>query len=223
MRREVVAVAVASALLVGSCAPDEVATDIATQVEPAVVRLLGDVCGVPLLASGVVIQDGVVVTVAHVIAGSRGDIAVRFPSGSEAAATVVGFDPKRDLALLSVDGVTAPVSLGTAEAGSAGRIVTMSRDDDIVVTPYEVRRFINATGEDIYGERTGVARSAIELETDVMPGMSGGGAFDDDGKLVGVVFAESRGQPIAYAVAAGEVEQFMAETDLASTVEAGHC
>lgn len=186
-------------------------------------RLAGEVCRVPLLAGAVVARDGLVVTAAHVIAGAEGDLAVRLPDGTELAATVVGFDPERDLAALAVPGLsTPPVALAPAVPDSEARIVTMDRADAMVSIPAGVRREITAGGEDIYGEGD-VERQAVELEADVTRGMSGAGAFDGEGRLLGIVFAESRGRGITYAVAASEIEAFLAGVDQAAPVGTGPC
>ncbi len=195
-------------------------------VDPAdlpVARLAGEVCRVPLFAGAVAIGEGLVLTAAHVIAGAEGDIVVRLPFGAERQATPVAFDPERDLALLSVAGLTVPsVELAAATPGQETSIVTMDRDDTVVAVDAEVRREITATGDDIYGEGD-VERRALELGADITPGMSGGGAFDSEGRLVGIVFAESRDRPVVYAVAASEIERFLADNDPGTPVEPGRC
>ncbi len=195
-------------------------------VEPAdlpVARLAGDVCGVPLLAGAVVIDNGLVATAAHVIAGSTGGVTVRLPSGAAWPATVVAFDPDRDLALLAAPGLAAePLELAAARPGDTGLIVALSRDDEIISVAHQVEREITATGDDIYGEGE-VSRRALELAADVEPGMSGGGAYDEDGRLLGIVFAESRERPITYAVTSAEIEALLDETDIGAEMESGRC
>jgi len=193
------------------------------RVAASVVRLAGEVCGVPLFAGGVVVDEGLVLTAAHVVAGAEGPLEVRLASGGSRPAAIVGFDPDRDLAALAVtglDSVAAQVADGVA--GESGMIVSFSRDGARTDTPFVVERQISATGEDIYGEGD-VSRQALELAAEIEPGMSGAGAFDDDGDLVGLVFAESRGRPITYAVAATELRSFLGTIDPSITIDSGHC
>ncbi len=68
-----------------------------------------------------------------------------------------------------------------------------------------------------------MSRRAVELTADVVPGMSGGGVFDEDGRLLGIVFAESRTQSVTYALAASEIEAMLAEVEARVPVEAGRC
>ena len=189
-----------------------------------VARLVGDVCGVPVLAGAVVIDDGLVVTAAHVLAGAKPDaLSVRTTTGVEAQARVVGFDPERDLALLAVDGLDAPVArLGFDAAFKPASVITLTRNGELIEFPLLVKREITATGDDIYGEGS-VSRRALELSVNVERGMSGSGVFDGGGRLVGILFAESRNNDVAYAVAASEIEDFIDESDAAVEVDAGHC
>ncbi len=187
-------------------------------------RLAGDVCGDPLFAGAVVVDGGLVLTAAHVVAGSEaGAVTVRLPSGIEHVSHVVGFDPERDLALLTAPGLEGrPIAFGEAESGSSAAIVALDRDDNLTRIRLEVRRPIVATGDDIYGEGS-VERAALELDADIAPGLSGAGVYDSDGSLLGLLFAEAREQPVAYAVAASEIRRFIDETDRTGAVETGRC
>ncbi len=188
-----------------------------------VARLAGEVCTVPLLAGAVVVDDGLVLTAAHVVAGAAGPVTVRLGTGAEEAGTIVGFDPARDLAALAVPaGFGRPVELGQAGPGVTGQILSVGREGAVVGVRHEVLRVITATGDDIYGDGD-VSRQALELAADTLPGMSGGGVFDADGALLGIVFAESRERPVTYAVAGAEIEAFLAGVDPVTPVEAGRC
>lgn len=192
------------------------------EVEPAdaVVGVRGTACDEATRGVGVVVGDDRVLTNAHVVAGA-GELDVEGQN-----ATVIGFDPNRDLALLSVPGLDrSAVELATAAAGDVGTLVAIDAIDSLVRHPYEIRRPIRATGEDIY-RIEGANRRAFEVEVEFAQGWSGSGMFDGDGRLVGVVFAESRTDPeVAYAVRASEVEAFLDGVDAGSVdeVDAGPC
>ena len=100
--------------------------------------------------------------------------------------------------------------------------MTLSREGRLESVDFEVNREITATGEDVVGG-DGATRRALELNADVTRGMSGGGAFDDDGRLLGIVFAESRERPVTYAVTASEIEAFLADVDVTTEVDTGQC
>lgn len=174
---------------------------------PVPVHITGTGCGGDVVGSGFVIEDGLVITNAHVVAGAE-DLFVELPGGAALAAAIVRFDPVRDLALLEAD-VAGSVAFGEAEAGDTGTILASDRSGETTPIEYEVRRLIVATGADIY-QRGDHERHALELSADIDPGDSGAGVFDEQGALVGVAFASSRSfESTTYAVASSEVRVFV--------------
>src|SRR6266511_4113398 len=71
----------------------------------ATVQIESQGCGGLLFGSGFPVEQHLVVTNAHVVAGT-GRHRVITTGGARATATVVWFDPRRDLALLNVPGLT---------------------------------------------------------------------------------------------------------------------
>ena len=188
------------------------------------VQVFGEVCRRDAQGSGVLIGDGLVLTSAHTLAGAEGGLQVRRPQGEPSPATLVGFDPNRDLALL-----TAPALAGTAAEFAAatvetsGVIGTVDVDGFLELLAYSVDRLVTANSGDIYDEGE-VVRSAIQLKAATLPGDSGGAVFDESNRVVGIVFAQSRGDaPVAYAVTTEEVEAFLADVDVSTEVPAGRC
>lgn len=140
--------------------------------------------------TGWVYQPGLVVTNAHVVAGSQG-VRVR-AGGASLTGRVVVFDPRRDLAVLSVDGLAAaPLSLGGDLAhGDSAVVAGYPLGGPLKVDPARVREVLQARGDDIYG--TGqVQREVYSLLATVQPGNSGGPLLAPDGTVAGVVFARS--------------------------------
>lgn len=174
------------------------------------VEIGGRACGTDIVASGFVWSDGLVITNAHVVAGAD-ELLVEVGGSDPIPAELVGFDAARDLALLAVEGVTGTVATSTIEVGDEGLILAADRQGGTHEIPFTVRRLIVATGGDIY-ERGDHRRDALDLAADIGPGDSGAGAFDDAGKLVGVMFASSVNTDFtSYAVAASEVAAFVDE------------
>lgn len=184
------------------------------EIARSVVRVEALPCGRTGVGSGTVVGDELVLTNAHLVAGSIDDVTIRTGDDRLLEGSVVGFDDERDLALIRVVGLDlAPVALGEPEEGLAASIIARPSGVSLEVIDTRVERLFNATGDDIYGEGD-VSRRAIELSADVVPGVSGGGVFGESGELIGVVFAESRRrEATSYAVDASEVRTFLEETD----------
>lgn len=192
-----------------ACAPPGV-----DELARGVVRVEALPCGKSGVGSGTVLNGSLVLTNAHIVAGSTDDVTVRTWDDRLLDGLVVGFDSERDLALIDVQGLdTGGFDLAEAVEGEAVRILARPAGLDVEVLGATVLRLINATGDDIYGEGD-VSRGAIELSVEVGPGVSGGAVVNERGQLVGLVFADSRRRPdVSYAVDAAEVRAFVDETD----------
>lgn len=190
-------------------------------VESSVGRVVATGCRSPSEGSAVAVADGVVITNAHVVAGSD---RVEFVTldGSRYPATITGFDKDRDLAALAVPGLEAP-TLELAEGAEDDDAVIAGVTTDLTLDLIEtsIRRPIIATGDDIYGGGD-VSRAALELAADIQSGVSGAGVFLGGGELIGIVFAESRNFESSYAVSASEVEAFL-DQNSDQPVESGPC
>ncbi|HEU5000016.1 MAG TPA: MarP family serine protease [Lapillicoccus sp.] len=176
--------------------------------------------------SGWVVAPGKVVTNAHVVAGMR-EAAVQVAGvGREYPAQIVVFDPERDLAVLSVDGLTAPPLRlgGNLATGSEAVVAGFPLDGPYRLDAARVRRTLTATGSDIYGT-PGVTREIYSLFARVEPGNSGGPLLSADGEVVGVVFAKSLDDPsTGYALTLAEARPVLAAAQEASQpVSTGGC
>ena len=142
--------------------------------------------------SGAVVARGRVVTNAHVVAGVKRPRVQIGGEGRRYPATVVVFDPRRDLAVLRVPDLPAdPLRISPDLARGQDAVVAgFPHDGPYVVGEGRVRAVLNPTGEDIYG-RPGAVREVYSLYADVEPGNSGGPVLTTDGKIAGVVFAKS--------------------------------
>lgn len=144
------------------------------------------------------------VTNAHVVAGSS-DVRIVDGSGVESAATVVGFDPVADLAVL----VTRPLGLpplrldNRAKVG-ASAVFGFPGGGPMRIAPARVIRELGATGRDIYGS-SGARRDVLELAAQLEPGDSGAPLVDPGGAVAGVVFAVATDRSdVAYALTAAQ-------------------
>ena len=88
------------------------APEVVDRVIASTVRVSGQACGRILTGSGFAADTETIVTNAHVVAGVDNPSVIR-PDGRRLSATVVVFDPNRDLAVLSVPGLDqAPLTGG---------------------------------------------------------------------------------------------------------------
>jgi S1-C subfamily serine protease len=142
--------------------------------------------------SGWVLAPGVVVTNAHVVAGvSQPHVRVG-GEGRTYDGDVVVFDPVRDLAVIDVDGLSAPAlpRADDLERGDGAVVAGFPLNGPYRLDAARVRDVITARGEDIYGRKPSV-RQVYSLFARVQPGNSGGPLLDPQGRVVGVVFAKS--------------------------------
>ncbi|HWC13989.1 MAG TPA: MarP family serine protease [Actinomycetota bacterium] len=181
----------------------------ARKAEASMVRIVVPACGGTQLGSGWVAAPERVVTNAHVVSG--GDTVTVQDAGGDHTGTVVVFDPKTDVAVLHVEGLSGPpLELQTAEQerGTGGATLGYpgSRDGTLVVKRAAVQDRYSATGKDIYG-RADATRDVYELRAPVRQGDSGGPFVLPGGAVAGVVFAASTTDAnIGYALTAQEVQ-----------------
>lgn len=144
-------------------------------------------------------------TVAHLVARSA-DIRVTV-GGGDVSAVVAAIDLKRDLALLQVapNGVPA-IEMTTVGTGAKGFIVGGAASGTVA---FEVRDVVSLSIEEILGTDRH-SRLGYELEAVTATGDSGAGAYDDQQRLIGIVFATGpRGT--AWATSTAEIEPFLAK------------
>jgi S1-C subfamily serine protease len=196
---------------------------VAEQVQRSVLKVEALACRRIQNGTGFVVGEGLVATNAHVVAGSRRTTVVR-DDGRSLDAEVVGFDPDRDLALLSVRRLDRPpLPRDRAAPRQVGGVFGHPGGGPLRVAPFLVARELNATGRDIYD--AGVAeRKVLELHAALAGGDSGAPVVRSDGRVVGVVFAVSTERAsTAYALTAGELEAFLGEVTGAAPVGTGPC
>lgn len=170
------------------------------------VRSIARSCGRSIEGSGFVFAPERLMTNAHVVAGA-GRVTV-LVGGDSVDATVVVYDPQRDLAVLRVPGLSvAPLAFApvAAEAGDSAIVLGYPRDGPYRADAARVRQTQRAKGPDIYGNRT-VVREIYATRGTVQPGNSGGPLIDLHGRVLGVVFAAATDRAdVGYVLTADEV------------------
>jgi S1-C subfamily serine protease len=183
-------------------------------VSASTLKVQGQACQSIYDGSGFVVERGLVITNAHVVAGEKpGATSVLTPSGRVLAATVVSYDPYRDLALLSVPGLNEPpLPIGAPRQGELGAVFGHPNGQDpLAVVPARVAAIEEAVGPDIYGTHN-TKRSILVMASDLARGDSGGAVVDPSGQVIGVAFAISAQQSgVSYALNTSELKAFLAE------------
>jgi S1-C subfamily serine protease len=142
-----------------------------------------------VLGGGAFVAKGMVLTVAHVVAGST-DVDVIFADGTEKRALVVAIDRKKDLAVLAVPSATSPLPRATMHVGSSGEFVAW-RTEQATALPFQAMAFVDINASDIDNEATGLRRG-YAITAAVQRGDSGS-ILVSNGAAVAVIFARSTG------------------------------
>jgi hypothetical protein len=185
--------------------PASVDTPGVTRAAQSVVRVASTGCGGLVTGSGFAVGNRYIVTNAHVVSGTT-DHTILTPGGVEMKGTVVYFDPERDVAVLSVpESRAAPLVFGPADRGTRGAVIGYPGGGPEKVSPAVVDGKVLAEGRDIYNSNL-ITREIYVIQAQVRPGNSGGPLIDLDGRVLGLVFATSAGDPTqAYALTDGEI------------------
>ena len=196
----------------GGVPPAAGATPGIRRAAAATVQIQSEGCGGLLFGSGFPVDDQLVVTNAHVVAGT-GRHRVLTAGGGRFAATVVWFDPRRDVALLDVPGLRIrPLTLqASVRLGTNGAVVGYPGGGGEVVVGAKVVARTAAVGRDIYSSSL-VRREIYVLRARVRKGDSGGPVVDRSGRPLGVVFAASTVDPNeGYALTASELQTVLTQ------------
>jgi serine protease Do len=187
---------------------------------PSAPRTPRDVQG---LGSGFIIAvDGYVVTNHHVISDAS-EITVTLSDGRQFDATLVGEDPKTDLALLKVeDGDDLPfVKFGDSDTIRAGDWV-LAIGNPFGLGGTATAGIVSARGRDI---QSGPYDDYLQIDAPINSGNSGGPVFNALGEVIGVntaIYSPSGGNVgIGFAIPANQTNAVIAELKESGSVNRG--
>ncbi len=183
--------------------------DVAALVQDSVVEIVTEFTQTSLwfqyVASGagsgvIVSEDGYVITNNHVISdedtGEVSDsVTVRLRNGEEYKAEVIGADSDSDIAVLKIEaeGLT-PAVCGDSSKLAVGEEVMAVGNPLGELGGTVTNGIVSATDREIVvGD---VTMNLIQTNAAVNPGNSGGGLFNMNGELVGIVNAKSSGSDV---------------------------
>jgi serine protease Do len=163
------------------------------------------------LGSGFVITpDGYVVTNNHVVKDAD-TVAVTFQSGEKFDATVIGIDPKTDLALLKIksDKTFPAVNFARIDAKVGDYVMAVGNPFGLGGTV--TSGIISARGRDI---GSGPYDDFLQIDASINKGNSGGPTFNLDGEVIGIntaIFSPSGGSVgIGFAIPASTAANVIA-------------
>ncbi|MDQ2676568.1 MAG: MarP family serine protease, partial [Actinomycetota bacterium] len=157
----------------------------------SVVRVTGSACGLGVEGSGWLAGPGVVVTNAHVVAG-QDDTQVTTADGRTLDAEALHYEPRNDLAVLSVPGLEgAPLELAArARKGETAATIGYPGGGPLTISPARLGQTGTVSSQDSYG-RGPVERQMTPFRGQVRGGNSGGPVVDAAGDVLTTVFASS--------------------------------
>ena len=188
---------------------------------PSVVKITGQAesCARRVEGSGFVYAPNRIITNAHVVAGiDQPSVQV---GGGRREATVVLYDPDRDVAILYVPDLglrPLPFASRPVDTNADAIVLGYPEDGPFFAGAARIRDRMEIRGPDIYNDRT-VTREVYSIYGDVRSGNSGGPLIAPDGSVLGVIFAAAVDQQFTgFALTAAEVAAD-ARTGATSTAE----
>lgn len=145
--------------------------------------------------SGVIFrEDGYIVTNNHVIDGAE-KITVTLKDGSSYTAVLVGTDPQTDIAVLRIEATGLPIAeLGDSDTLVVGQTAIAIGNPLGSLGGTVTNGIISALDREIAIDDA--VMNLLQTNAAVNPGNSGGGLFDANGLLIGLVNAKSSGSDI---------------------------
>ncbi|MGB0637940.1 MAG: S1C family serine protease [Myxococcota bacterium] len=175
--------------------PQALADSVEVWMESVVLLLTG-----PAWCTGVLVDDkGTVATAYHCVASGQ-KTAVRTRSGDEFIGKTVAADPKNDIALISVEGISeviSPMAIRTTDPRQGDQVYGLGHP------------FAPASGRTLAMEGmlqwsvtagivSAVGPRLIQTDTALNPGNSGGPVVDEDGLIVGIASRKLSGDNVAF-------------------------
>lgn len=163
--------------------------------------------------SGIILtEDGYIVTCAHVVDGGQ-KIYVCMQDGTEYSAQIVGKDAQSDIAILKIDAKNLP-------AATLGNSTNTIVGEKVYAVGNPLGKFICSVSTGIVSglNRTltldGQDFTLMQTDAAVNPGNSGGGLFNSQGELIGVVNAKTQNigvEGLGFAIPIDSVKTIIAD------------
>jgi S1-C subfamily serine protease len=202
--------------------------EIVTKSVASTVRIDGiaESCSAAMVGTGFIVSPERVITNAHVVAGVKEPVITLFNSQTQLGGRVIAIDRKKDIAIIFVPGLTGEklTFIGPVTPNEIGFVVGYPNGGNLRTMPVSVTSEFESIGTDIDGNGE-TRRDVIVFGGDVKPGNSGGPLLNDQGQVLGVVFAaDAENKNTGYALAPSEVAKLVSETSsVMQAIETGEC
>lgn len=181
--------------------------------------------------TGIVLTStGLVLTNNHVIDGATTIQATDQGNGKTYTATVVGYDPSHDVALLQLHGASGltTATIGDSSTVTVGQpVIGIGNAEGVGGTPSAAGGKVTAlhrsvtVGDDMYGTSEHLT-GLIEVNSDILPGDSGGPLVTKTGAVIGIDTAAAAGQGQSASGDLGEAIPINTAMSVAKAIESGH-
>ncbi|MEO6866715.1 MAG: trypsin-like peptidase domain-containing protein, partial [Gaiellales bacterium] len=195
----------------------------------SVLQVRSTACDKIVKGTGWVAGPGIIITNAHVVAGSRRSFLAGGPSFDGSPAIVTHFDPVNDVAVLVLESsnaqLPAPLRIvSRIKHGEKGAVIGFPNGGEQKVVAARVDRVALYDVNPLGGGDT-VATKVLAFRANVAPGNSGGPLVAEDGAVLGLVVAKGLGQRVeaAYGVASAELLQAISNGSRRRPVPTGRC
>jgi S1-C subfamily serine protease len=187
---------------------------------------IAESCSAAMVGTGFIISPERVITNAHVVAGVKEPVVTLSNTKIQLAGKVIAIDRKKDIAVIFVPGLSGNklTFIGPATPNEIGFVVGYPNGGNLRTSAVSVSSEFESLGTDIDGNGE-TKRDVIVFGGDVRPGNSGGPLLNDQGQVLGVVFAaDAENKNTGYALAPSEVAKLVSETaSLMQEIETGSC
>jgi S1-C subfamily serine protease len=206
-------------------APSQLAEDvdvpeIVNKSVASTVRIDGiaESCSAAMVGTGFIISPERVITNAHVVAGVKDPVVTLSNTKIQLGGKIIAIDRKKDIAILYVPGLNGSnlTFIGPATPNPNG--------GNLRTSAVSVSSEFESIGTDIDGNGE-TKRDVIVFGGDVRPGNSGGPLLNEQGQVLGVVFAaDAENKKTGYALAPSEVAKLISETqNKIGQIDSGQC
>jgi S1-C subfamily serine protease len=161
----------------------------AATVAPSIVEIASS----RSLASGFVWREGLIITADEALS-DEGQILVELADGTQQPASVVGRDPSTDIALLRVEGASAPPAVLSQEVPRPGALVVVAAAAESA--PLVSFGCVIAVGSPWRSMRGGKIDARIDLDVRLRRRAEGGLAVSAEGSVLGMAVRGPRGRTL---------------------------
>ena len=173
-------------------------------VRQSVCRVYNDLGGNNNVGSGTLVdktpegRHGLVLTCAHLFREGTGRIVVEFPQGHSHVAKLLAVDRQADLAALAIKQPTSDAAAVALEFEDWQKFSACG---------YGPRGVYRCAVGSIVGHAVDTGQLSMMIDDPVRSGDSGGGVFDEQGRLVAVIWGEAQG--VTYASTGRPLREFL--------------